>query len=53
MQKLKTLLSEENQMILLRFNDRSIDKMAAAANTAYMRGFAECLQVILYLLTAK
>ena len=51
--ELKALLSDENQIILSRFNDQHCYRAAAMSNVAYQRGFAECLQVILYLLTAK
>lgn len=48
--ELKALLSEEGQKMLLRFNDRHCDRMAAAANAVYQKGFAEGLQFIVYLL---
>jgi len=48
--ELKALLSEESQKILLRFNDRHCERMAAAANAVYQKGFAEGLQFIVYLL---
>jgi len=47
--EIKSLLSEESQKLLLNLNDRHNDRMAAAVNAAYEKGFAECLQWIIYL----
>lgn len=47
--EIKSLLSEESQKLLLNLNDRHNDRMTAAVNMAYQKGFAECLQLILYL----
>jgi len=49
----KNNLSEEDWKKFSKFNDLQNYRMASAANEAFIHGFAECLQVILYLLTAK
>ena len=51
--ELKAQLSDECQAMLSKYNDQHCYRAAAMSNVAYQRGFAECLQVILYLLTAK
>ena len=48
--EIKPLLSDEVQKMLAKLDDRYNDRMGAAENAAYQKGFAECLQFILYLL---
>ena len=46
-------LSDEDRTKFLRLNDLHGYRMTSAANAAYIRGYSECLECILYLLTSK
>ena len=48
-EEIEPLLSEEARKLLLKLYDRHNDRMTAAVNAAYQKGFAECLQLILFL----
>ena len=48
--EIKALLSEEAQKILLKLDDRHNDRMTAAGNAAYQKGFAEGIQFIIHVL---
>ena len=51
--ELREQLSEADKAKFLRLNDLHGHRMASAANAAFIRGYSECLQCILYLLTSK
>lgn len=48
--KIKPLLSEAGREMLLKLDDRHNDLVSAVGNVAYQKGFAEAIQLILYLL---